>query len=358
MQKEELSEAPAQLGYFLTETFWESATDLLEYQLSLKTGNKHFNTLSMFYYERLCKKDKKRLRSVKYFKERVANNLLYGLEDEFSIYSYPIPKSNLGLRKYQFFTYPMRLAYYSIGLYLLLLSQEFVQQYYKANDRISSFYGGNLLFDQKTQKLNLNYNSVWYKPHYKQFRKKVRGAIDSNLGTEVVIHIDIQNYFEEISIASLLGLLGDYVKPSIQKEMRFDAVTRSQIGAFFDFISNGRTGIPQMDNDVVSSYLGYLYLVFADLLLDQELQKSEHGLQEHSVVRYMDDLYIILTFPTLSTPSERELHISSIASRIADCLYKSLGLRLNSKTKLYWLYKPEDVEDLLKNLKKCRQVIK
>lgn len=352
MAKNQLSDTTPQLGYFLEYRFWESALDLLEYQLSLKPDNKHFNTLSMFYYERLNSSDKRQLRDPEYFEHRIANNLLYGLGKEFAIFSYPIPKSNLGLRKYRFFTYPMRIAYYAIGLYLLRLSQELVQQYYKSHERIHADYGGSLLFDEKTDKLHLTYNAVWYKPHYRHFRNRARKVIQGDVSNRVVIHIDIQNYFEEISISSLLGFLTDYVKPSIQKEMSFDPITRGQISSFFEFVCNGRTGIPQTDNDVISSFLGYLYLVFGDLFLDQEVNKDREIILEHAILRYMDDMYITLDFRGDISPTDREIYISSLAARISDCLYQRLGLRLNTKTRLFWLHKQNDIAALLKNLKK------
>jgi len=348
-----------QLGYFLTEPYWESAGELLDFQLQIKRGfkrskpNRHFNTLSMFYYDRLQKNYTKEVKSEIFFNAKVANNLLYGLESEFATYSYPIPKANnLGLRQYHFYTYPMRLTYYSIGLYLLRLTQEFVRNYYDTIDRISSFYGGKLYFAETGEKLQLSYDNAWYQPHYSKFRKTVRDAVKKKSGNQVVIRIDIQNYFEEISIPNLLKFISQYIKPSIQRELRFDTVTQSQIIEFFSFLSGGYNGIPQMDNDVVSSYIGYLYLVFADMLIDQELNKTDHGLEAHSIIRYMDDMYIFLTFPKLSNRATREICISSIASRIADCLYTSLGLRLNTKTRLFWLDKQEDVDELLTNLRK------
>jgi len=305
----------------------------------------------MFYYERLNNTDKQKLRDPKYFEQRVANNLLYGLRQEFAIHSYPIPKSNLGLRKYRFFTYPIRITYYAIGLYLLQLSQELVQQYYKSHERIHADYGGNLLFDEKTGKLQLNYNSVWYKEHYRRFRSKVRKTVQ-DVGNKVVIHIDIQNYFEEISIPILLGFLTEYVKPSIQKEMKFDPITRGQIASFFEFISNDRTGIPQTDNDVISSFLGHLYLVFGDLFLDQEVNRDSQIIREHTIIRYVDDMYIMLDFHNNISWADQQIYISSLASRISDCLYQRLGLRLNTKTRLFWLDKQNDIAELLKNLKK------
>lgn len=304
----------------------------------------------MFYYESLGKSAKK-LNKKKYFNHRVANNLFYGLEDEFAIYSYPIPKSNLGLRNYKFFTYPMRVLYYSIALYLLHLSQELVQEYYSSHKHIQADYGGKLLFDSHNN-LILNYNSIWYKPHYKRFRSAVRREIKDDLEHKIVIHVDIQNYYDEISIPILLNFLSENVKPSIQRELRFDAISQAQIATFFEFMANGKLGIPQSDNDVTSSYIGYLYLVFGDLLLDQEICRNNDVLKSHKIIRYMDDLYISLTFKEEITHSKREIYINSLSARIADCLYDRLGLRLNTKTRLFWLSKTEDANELLRNLKK------
>ena len=347
-----MSNPTPQLGYFLKYCYWQNACKLLEYQLSLKAKNKHFNILSMFYYERINKQDKNRLQDKIYFNQRVSNNLLYGLRKEFAIYSYPIPKSNLGLRKYSFFTYPMRIAWYAVGLYLAKLSQEIVQQYYRKQSHIHSYYGGDLRFDDKTGDLCLSYKSVWYKPHYRRFRSKVRSEVQSDVQDKIVIHIDIQNYFEEISIPTLLDFLSEYVKPSIQREMSFDLTAKRQIVAFFDFIVSGRIGIPQADNDILSSFIGHLYLIFSDLLLDQEICKDSAVVKEHSIVRYMDDMYIVVSFHNQTARTDREIYISDLAARIADILYRKLGLRLNTKTRLYWLSRDNDKRDLLKNLKR------
>jgi AbiA family abortive infection protein len=305
----------------------------------------------MFYYERLGKKPKQ-LKRKKYFKNRIANNLFYGLEKEFSILPYPIPKSNLGLRNYTFFTYPMRVIYYSVGLYLLQLSQEFIQQYHKTHKHIISDYGGWLYFDDKTHNLILKYDSIWYKRHYKRFRNRVRREVKDNLDEKIVIHLDIQNYYDEVSLPILLKLLTEYIKPSIQRELRFDAITKGQIASFFNFMAKGDLGIPQSDNDIVSSFIGYLYLVFGDLFLDQELLKDCNTVENYAIIRYMDDIYISVTFYKHVGHAQREIYINSLASRIADCLYNRLGLRLNTKTKLFWLNNEKDIEELLDNLKK------
>ncbi len=341
-----------QFGYFLDHKLWLNSIKLLEYQLSLKPKNKHFNTLSMFYYERLDKKQRKKVGEKPYFEKRVANNLFYGLEQEFSAFSYPIPKSNLGIRKYRFFTYPMRILHYSIGLYLLRLSQEFLQDYYKKCTKIWSSYGGQLRFDDATEELRLNYDSVWYKKHYVGFRNRIRKELETKLTNKVIIKLDIQNYFEDLSIPVLLNSLKRVLKSSIQKKFRFDAITISQISIFYDFLANGRTGIPQADNDLSSSFIGYLYLVFGDLFLDQKLSSLKDSLKDYSIIRYMDDIYLSIEFQKTIPRNQREAFVNLLAAAIADYFYQKLGLRLNTKTKLYWLYKKSDRRDLLNSLKK------
>ena len=47
------SDDAPQLGYFLKYNLhWMEALKLLKYQLKTKKGNRHFNTLEMFYYEK------------------------------------------------------------------------------------------------------------------------------------------------------------------------------------------------------------------------------------------------------------------------------------------------------------------
>ena len=130
------------LVIFLKFRHWRNAVRLLDYQLELKQTNKHFNTLGMFYYERLDK-HVKHIKSKSYFKQRIANNLFYGLEDEFLILPYPIPKSNLGLRNYEFLTYPMRIAYHAVGIYLLHVAQD-ILDYHRQHKHIMAQYGGDL----------------------------------------------------------------------------------------------------------------------------------------------------------------------------------------------------------------------
>ena len=351
-----------QLGYFLNyHRHWVEALNLLKFQLETKKKNRHFNTLEMFYYEKL-EEFFGILESAEYFETRIANNLFYGLK-EFVVVPYTLPKANLGLRRYKFMTLPMRVLYYAVGLYLLRLSKEYLEEYYQPHKHIHANYGGNLRFE--ADELNLNLNSIYYQSHYQKFRAKVNWEKENDTRRKIMIRLDIANYYDELSISKLLDLLKERVKPGIQREMHYDETTQVQLVSFFDFIASGTSGIPQSDNNIISSFIGHLFLVFGDLFLDDELGKHNDLVNRYAIIRYMDDIYISITFKEQDRNSSNacsELYLrdkfNSLAPRISDCLYENLGLRLNPKTRLFNLEKKEDRDELEKDLKKVSQGIK
>lgn len=351
MNQKNSSDTP-QLGYFLDyKCHWLQALDLLKYQLETKKGNRHFNTLEMFYYEKL-EEFFGILENENYFNTRVANNLFYGLK-EFTVVLYTRPKSNLGLRRYKFMTCPMRVLYYAVGLYLLELTQEYLQDY-KSHEHIQANYGGQLHLEDG--KLNLKPDNIFYQKHYKKFRKRLRQEIRSNTERKVVIYLDIENYFDELSIPKLLNLLEKRVKPSTQRDMLYDVTTQAQLISFFNLVSGGASGIPQSDNNVISNFIGHLFLAFGDSFLDDELHKKNDSIESYAIIRYVDDIYISITFKE-QDKDLRDQFLNSLTPRIADCFYENLGLRLNPKTRLFDLEKEKDKQELEKKLKKVSQGI-
>jgi AbiA family abortive infection protein len=340
-----------QLGYFIEYSLWQEALKLLNFQIEQKKNNRHFYTLSMFYYEKIDANCLKNLDCTKeYFDVKIASSLFYGLKKEFCVFSYVIPKPGLGLRNYIFFTYPMRAVYYTVGLYLLKISQDFLSESYKKVKRIESFYGGNLSY--KSEKLQLTPKNIYYRSFYKEFQSKIREETQSCNQEKVVLHLDIENYFNELSISRLLDLLSQFLKPSIQRNMRYDLLTREKIISLFQFISGGKSGIPQSDNDIISDFIGYLYLAFGDLFIDNILVDRNTEIESHKIIRYVDDIYIFVTFKKHINEEDRGSLIHLIASQIAEILYSRLSLKLNLKTKLYRLSKEKEKKELLKNIKK------
>lgn len=341
-----------QLGYFIDYKLWKDALDLLNFQIESKQRNRHFNTLSMFYYEKLyltCLNSDETKEN--YFETKISSGLFYGLRKEFSVISYVIPKPGLGLRDYKFFTYPMRVVYYAVGLYLLKLSQEFINETYKKIKTIEAFYGGNIYY--KSDNLQFNRENIYYRKFYEKFQKKVKEETKSENPNKIVIQIDIENYFNELSVSRLLSILGHFIKPTIQKDLSYDDHTRQQIIDLFQFIAcEKKSGIPQADNDIISSFIGYLYLIFGDFLIDDILKKYEDKIDYYKIIRYVDDIYIFITFKGHFDPYRQGQLIYLISSQIADGLYNKLGLKLNSKTNLCRLSQEEEKEEVIKRMRK------
>ena len=200
--------------------------------------------------------------------------------------------------------------------------------------------------------------------YYKTYRRRLRKEIRENRERKVVIRLDIENYFDEISIPRLLDLLKERIKPSIQREMYYDETTRSQLISFFEFAAGGMSGIPQQSNDVVSSFIGHLFLVFGDSFLNDKLLLNSDSVESYSIIRYVDDINISITFnEQVSNPggSHSLLNLrnmfNALAPRMSDCLYENLGLRLNPKTKIFRLMEEKDRQAFKQILKKVSQGI-
>lgn len=337
------------LGYFLDFYYWENALNLLNFQIEQKKTNRHFNTLAMCCYERLGSSIDA-LKDKEYFDERIASNLFYGLTDEFKTVWYSAPKHPLMLRRWAYLSYPMRAAYYSVGLYLLKLSQDFLQEQKADRGHIRSYYGGDINFQGNN--LLVNSSNVYYKQYYESFTTDLKTNIIQESADKLVIKIDIANYFNEFPIDLLLSLLEKNIKPCLKEKLKYDAVTINQLSFFFKFIAQKRVGIPQVDNEIISGFIGELYLHFADIYISELINQDRKIVKSHSVLRYVDDIYISIVFNSNVEEVSRANYASSLASRISDDLHYKFELLLNTKTKFYWLNDPESIQELMKNIKK------
>ena len=336
-------------GHFLSHQVWEDATKLLNFQVDQKKFNKHFNTISMFYFEKLGS-SRSNISGVEYFEKTIATNLFYTLEDEFRLHHYTLPKTCLTLRPWTFFSYPLRVLYYAIGLYFLKMTQEFLsEQFVERNPHFNTFYGGGIRYD--AEKLILNPDKVYFKQYYQKFRSAIKAEASHNTRDKVIIKFDVENYFYEIPTDLLLLRVDSRIKSSIKAKLAYDTQTIEQIRFFFRFLMNNKKGIPVTDNDVISGYLGHLYLSFADLEID-DLLDPEPILGDHHLIRYVDDYYISLTFMPNTPRQERADFITYIASRISDIFHESFDLRLNAKTEVYWLEEENSRKRLISNLKR------
>lgn len=349
-----------QAGHFLTFETWMSAKKLLDYQINDKAHYKTYNTLNFHYFDSI-KGLTKKVGEKTYFKERVSNNLFYGLEREFFFHRYTVPKTGIGLRSYYFFSYPMQQMMYAFGLYLLRVSQQFLID--KKSSNIKSHYGGDLKFNTGTGELVLNKNTTLYYSHYHKFKKELVDET-ANPENKVFLRLDIQNYFDNVSIGKLLDLLEQNVKPSELSINKFDSSTKEQIEFYYRFLSNGNDNIPQSDNNIISNFISHLYLTFGDFIIEDAivgLNKEYKIVNGFKIIRYVDDIYISIDFKEITifesaySEDTRNGFIYQLLNKIADEFYQQLNLRFNGKAELFRINKPDEREKLLDLIKKVSE---
>lgn len=339
------------IGYFLKYKLWNDAIKLVDYQIEQRTKNKFYNTIDNIYFEKV--RSKYLVNSEKdYFNKIITDNLFYGLEKEFFALGYSKPKSAYGVRKYIFFSYPLRITHFSIGLYLYKLTSDFINQYVKGNKHIRSFYGGDLRYDDN-EELILKRKNIYFIDHYREFKKAVNEEL-THLGNKIVLHIDIENYFDHISIQKLLEFIQDNISHSSKFDHNFDNYTIDQISFFYRYLMRERNGIPQSGTDIISGFLGYLYLVFADLEIDDFVSETgRHILKDFKIIRYVDDIFLVLNFNDSTSVEDQKTNAINWLSYISDLLYYKFGLRVNNKTKLFLIDSDEHKQEVRRNLKKA-----
>ncbi len=342
-----------QFRHFLTFKIWKEALRLLNHQISQKAHNRHYNTLDFFYYEKLDKDEMVSLEVEDYFNEKIANNFFYGLQKEFFYHHYTVPKKGIGLRKYVFTSYPMLVLYYSVGLYILRLVQQFIEDNKTESSVKYSFYGGNLKFTEG--KINAKHDNTYYKYQYKKFKNEVKKQAKYKPKNKVIIKLDIQNYYETISVEKMLNLISKYVKPSEIKKHNFDVSTKELLTFFFNFANNGNCGILQGYSNIMSSFIGYFYLIFGDLFISDLIEEFNYEykiIDSYKIIRYVDDTYLSISFVEGTPKDEKENLVYELLKSIADCFYLKLNLRFNSKLELFFLDNLLDVEKLKLSLKR------
>jgi AbiA family abortive infection protein len=354
MSSEINGQRKADFSHFLDANLWLQACKLLDFQINEKIQgkNKYYKTLGMFLYERHGLISDK-LANGSYFSQKVANCFFYGIPEEFYIVNYANPKPSFGHRNYKYFSAPIRAIYYSVCLYILQVSQEFITEFYRKNKKISSYYGGSLSLNKELS-LNINKQNVVYYESYKRYRKELKKEA-RRTANRIVIRFDIQNYYDNFSPKILFNNLEKAIKPSNKNIFNFDNYTVEQLLSFFSFVTSFKGGLPQTDNDVCSNFLGWLYLIFSDLKIDDELKSAGLFLKEYKLIRYVDDHFIILTFRDGLSVKDKNTFCEKLMSKISDILFFDFGLKLNHKTSLYWLENQDDLERFHLGLKRISQ---
>ena len=305
-----------------------------------KKRNRHFNTLSMYAYRDF---NISALSSEVYFNQHIKNGLILFQEKKLYSNYFPQPKSLIRYRRWIFLSLEMRLLYYALGLNIARRANAFT-----ACANISSRYGGYVHNFQENV-IQLDTASVYYKKNYRAFYNEAQTKIKNlelnpDIAELCVIRMDIENFFEHISIKKIL-------KTQNATGNNFKIVPFEQ---FFSLINHTSKGLPQACNDPVSGYLSWLYLRPFDEALAAFI-KQEISVNDFNIYRYCDDTHVFLHFPK----GTQETVIKKIAALVVEFCKKTLweeyDLRLNNKTIYYHLNNDIQREKYKDSLKSTSQ---
>jgi len=343
--------------HYLDYETWQEAYKLLEAKIQYsKEGKNLYQNLPFKSYAKLKDKQRTKLSKKIYYEKRIASNLFYALEKEFYWHDFSLPKPGIGIRKHTFFSLPMLTVYYAIGLYLFRLSSQLIEDV-KADNKelLHSFYGGNLTWG-KTGISTDYYKNLHYAAEYRAFKEKIAEEKEGAPSKyRIIIELDIQNYFENAHIDILLRNLETFVKPSDKRRLNFDASTKESIRFFFQFINKGTPVIVQSYQNIISGFLGYLYLLFGDMIIMDCILKMDPEkkiIQGHKVIRYVDDTFLSLTFTQGLSAKKKKYFILKLLNSLAERYYTELNLRFNKKFGLYFLDNEKDIKMLASRIKK------
>jgi AbiA family abortive infection protein len=312
----------AQLGHFIDFELWQDSCRLQEEKINLISKNKNFSTLNIHYFSKIKKRVRWAYSQDKYFRDRISNNIFYGLKNEFFIKKYALPKNIYGLRNYSFISYGLNLVHNSIGLYLVKLTDDFMHNYYKKVKTIRSFYGGNLKYNNG--QISFKGKNIYYRSEYNKFRKELVDVIENR--DNVVIRLDFQNYFDNLSIEVLLYNLKASIKSTDIAKYKFSDSSIEEITFFFKYLMNNKSGIPQIDSCVVSGYIGYLYLCFLDLEIDTLMKQL--SFHDSHIIRYVDDLYIVFKRGESETKDNTLKRAVELLGKVKDLAYYKYKLNI------------------------------
>ena len=192
-----------------------------------------------------------------YYKNYVANDLLYSLPELFTSDVVSIPKRLTGVREYRFFAAPSMVLFNAIGLVFVDCCSQVIEQLDFKKKSVFAYYPTK--FIQKDGEWTARND---YKAEYNAFADKLNAQIEPG---DVVLKFDISGYFETISHANLVGLLRTFAPESSLEKHNISKDSSSVFEFYLESLMQKKQGIPQGRKNFVSDYYGYLYLIPFDI---------------------------------------------------------------------------------------------
>jgi hypothetical protein len=330
------------LGYFLKKEYVQKGFDLLEKQINEQSHT--FKTIELEIYRR--EEYLKTFDINNYYDRLIKADTFYNYPKLFYNNNYNIPKSNLGVRKFNFTSFNLLLLYYSIGFYIkdiINLSNHEIESHKKHKNKVFTYYGG--LIDLENSKSS----NIYYHSDYKAFLKGINKTANkyfSDGNKVVVIKLDIQDFFHNVDHKILIDVIEKYSLPSSRESKSFNSESQESILQLLNFMVNDNKGLPLSANNIISNFISHLYLYNLDNYIIEKIINREN----YSYFRYVDDFYIICYQDKKVSNTDIGELIFRICISISDYLLSNLDLKINNlKSKRFIIESEDDLDEFISN---------
>ncbi|MBA9077966.1 reverse transcriptase domain-containing protein [Rufibacter quisquiliarum] len=263
-----------------------------------------------------------------YYNKYIKKDLLYNYLDLFYNKEYTIPKGNYGVRNFHFTSFHLQVLYYSLGFYIQELLEPTLAKYktlQKFRQNFNTYYGGNIDFNKPER------SEIKYQKDYKKFtlgiNKYIEDSTDNFSNQKVIaIKLDIQDFYSTINHDLLINKIEKYALPSEVVRLNFDTHTHDTIKKLLNFILNKEYGLPLSNQNLISNFISYIYLLELDNFIKDINFKNNLNL---SYFRYVDDFIILYKKDSKCSNEEIGDQIQEIGHKISDHLMLDLQLKIN-----------------------------
>jgi len=291
-------------------------------QIGLQKRGRKSMYLQWYPFIRLSAKEKATLVTEEFFNDYIKSGLFFYYSENWLITNNYIMKGDGNFRNASLVSPVMYLVALTIGK---SISKMYTSQ---RQPSIDVYYAGN--YDE---------NRLYYSKDYDLFFKALNGLSQSY---KYFIKTDVKDFFSNIDMNKLFDIINIRLAETNVPVAQKDLLLYKEL-----LLCLGQGKFPLIENCAVSSYLAtVVYLEKPDIRLDSYISNKEPHVTGFSMIRYVDDLYILF-----NTDLPEEM-ITPMVNRIVNAYsseLKKLNLSLN-RGKTAWKSTSDISEELKKSL--------
>lgn len=268
-----------------------------------------------------------------YYHKYIKSEIFYAIPCLFSADTASIPKNVNGLREYKFFTMMSMILYNAVGLLFVDVCNDFLHKVKFESKSIYHFSPTKFANDGNEWK-----SQNEYAKQYMKFTEKIGEIVEEG---DIVLKIDISNYFDSMKHEKLVNLLKELGLESKLAIYDIDEKAKDTLLFYFESLMNKKQGIPQGKVNCVSDLYGLLYMLPLDFNIVDLCNNC--NLEYKAMIRYVDDTMIIFKNKNNLKNHEIFKELSKLEQKLSLFLNNELMLRINEKKTEYAIIHNEEV---------------